>query len=80
MLIYAAGPGVFLGRAELASSHASGVSLTHVEEWDPPVPMDAVLANIPPTEKAKGDFAVGVVRITEVEHDAALDVARRLRR
>ena len=76
VLVYAAGPRVFVGRAEIASAaDAAGVTLTHVEEWDPPVPMDVVLARIPATEDAKGSFSVGLVRITEVEHEAALAVA-----
>jgi hypothetical protein len=37
--------------------------------------MDEVLARIPATEDAKGSFSVGLVRITEVEHEAALAVA-----
>ena len=76
VLVYASGPRVFVGRAEIAAvADASGVTLTRVEEWDPPVPMDAVLARIPASEKAKGDFPFGVMRVTEVEHDTALAVA-----
>jgi hypothetical protein len=67
----------FIGRAELASAvrdwtpsetraypgdSPSGVLLSRVEEWDPPVPMDAVLSRIDPAEDAKADFHAGVVR------------------
>ncbi len=46
-----------------------------VEEWDPPVPMRAVLSQIDPSEKAKADFDAGVVRITPHEYEVALAVA-----
>ncbi len=80
----------FIGRAELASAAhdwtpseaqaysgdlPGGVLLTQVEEWDPPVPMSAVLSQMDPAEKAKADFDVGVVRITEGEYETALAVA-----
>lgn len=76
-LIYLAAPErLFIGRAELASAvHAGGVSLAHVEQWNPPVPMSAVLAQIDPSEKAKADFGAGVVRITPGEYETALAVA-----
>jgi hypothetical protein len=93
VLIYLGAPDrVFIGRAELASAAhdwtpseaheypadaPGGVLLTHVEEWDPPVPMAAVLAEIGPSEKTKADFEQGVVGITDGEYDAALTVAGR---
>jgi hypothetical protein len=54
-----------------------GVSLAEVEEWDPSVPMSAVLAEIDPAENAKADFQAGVVRITANEYETALAVAAR---
>ena len=81
---------VFIGRAELASAihdwtplearrypgdSPDGVLLTQVEEWDPPVPMAAVLSQMDPREKARDDFATGVVRITDGEYATALAVA-----
>ena len=91
-LIYLAAPErVFIGRAELRSpvhewtpaeaqafpgDSPRGVVLAHVEEWDPPVPMSAVLAQIDPSEKAKADFDAGVVRITDGEYETAVAVAR----
>jgi len=53
----------------------SGVLLAQVEEWDPPVPMNAVLSHIDPAGDAKADFQAGVVRITANEYEAALAVA-----
>ena len=52
-----------------------GVLLARVEEWDPPVPMDAVLSQIDPAENARADFRAGVVRITTHEYETALAVA-----
>ena len=52
----------------------SGVSLAQVEEWDPPVPMNAVLSQIDPAENARADFETGVVRITANEFETALAV------
>ena len=49
--------------------------LAQVEEWDPPVPMDAVLSRIDPAENAKANFQAGVVRITANEYETALSVA-----
>ena len=90
VLIYLAAPErAFIGRAELVSSvhewtgseaqaypgdSAGGVLLSRVEEWDPPVPMDAVLAQIA-SETAKGDFDAAVVRISEREYETAVAVA-----
>ena len=80
----------FVGRAELASAvhlwtpaeartypgdSSSGVLLAQVEEWDPPVPMSAVLSQLEPTAKARADFDAGVVRITEHEAETVLAVA-----
>jgi hypothetical protein len=91
VLFYLGAPDrTFIGRAELASAvhdwtpseaqvypgeSPSGVSLARVEEWDPPVPMDAVLARIDRAEGARADFETGVVRITANEFETALDVA-----
>jgi hypothetical protein len=93
VLVYLAAPNrVFVGRAELATAvhdwtpaeaHSypgdapAGVLLTQVEEWEPPVPMEAVLARMDPSDKARADFDVGVVRITESEYATALAVAGR---
>ena len=80
----------FIGRAELASAahdwtpseakaypgdSPGGVLLAQVEEWDPPVPMSAVLSQMDPTENAKAEFEAGVVRITANEYETALAVA-----
>ncbi|GAA3701443.1 hypothetical protein GCM10022204_17830 [Microlunatus aurantiacus] len=88
VLVYVAAPSrFFLGRAVLASDvqdrdsseradTATGrVTVTGVEEWDPPVPMAGVLARIDRSAGARADFATGVVRITEEEYTAALSVA-----
>jgi hypothetical protein len=90
-LVYLAAPQrMFIGRAELASpvhdwtaaegeecaSNApSGVSLAQVEEWDPPVPMRAVLSQIDQSAGARANFEDGVVRITKEEYATALSVA-----
>jgi hypothetical protein len=91
VLIYLGAPDrEFIGRAELLSAvHdwtpseaqlypgdcASGVTLAQVEEWDPPVPMNAVLSQIDPSENARADFETGVIRITANEFETALAVA-----
>ncbi|MFL5925473.1 MAG: hypothetical protein ACJ77E_00865 [Gaiellaceae bacterium] len=91
VLIYVGAPDHdFVGRAEVASpahdwtpseaaaypgDSVGGVLLAQVEEWDPPVPMSAVLSQIGPSETAKADFDAGVVRITADEYEAALAVA-----
>ena len=91
VLIYLGAPErVFIGSAELASAvhewtsseallypggSPSGVSLARVEEWEPPVPMHAVLSRIGPSEKVKADFGTGVVRVTAYEFETALAVA-----
>jgi hypothetical protein len=59
----------------------SGVMLAQVEAWDPPVPMNAVLARVDPAASnpyvqanAKAGFRTGVVRITAHEYEAVLAV------
>ena len=97
-LIYVAEPeGEFIGRAELASAvrdwtpseaqvypgdSRSGVVLTEVEEWDPPVLMTAVLPRIDPAgsnpyvqANAAAGFQTGVVRITAHEYESVLEVS-----
>jgi hypothetical protein len=91
VLVYVGAPErTFIGRAELASpahdwtsseaqvypgDSPGGVSLARVEEWDPPVPMSAVLPLIDPSEGARADFEAGVVRITAHEYETARAVA-----
>ena len=91
ILIYLGAPErKFIGRTELASAvrdwtpseaqmypgdSPGGVLLTQVEDWDPPVPMSAVLSRIDPAENARADFEAGVVRITASEYETALAVA-----
>jgi hypothetical protein len=91
VLIYLAAPErEFIGRAQLASAARDwtaaeaqaypgdargGVVLSRVEEWNPPVPVDAVLAQIDPAENARADFEAGVVRITAGEYQAAMAVS-----
>jgi hypothetical protein len=93
-LVYLGAPDrLFIGRAEIASAvhswtpseaqeypgdSAAGVLLARVEEWDPAVPMSAVLSRIGPSKTAKADFQEGVVRITISEYESALAVAARL--
>ena len=76
VLIYLGAPErEFIGRAELASAaDSSEVRLAQVEEWNPPVPMSAVLARID-SPAAKADFEAGVVLITAKEYETALAVA-----
>jgi hypothetical protein len=91
VLVYLGAPDrEFVGRVELASAvhdwtpseaqvypgdSPSGVSLAQVEEWDPPVPMSAVLSRLEPIGNARADFETGVVRITANEFETALAVA-----
>jgi hypothetical protein len=91
ILIYLGAPErEFIGRAELASAahdwtpseaeaypgdSRGGVLLAQVEEWDPLVPMSAVLSQIDPAENARADFEASVVRITANEYETALAVA-----
>jgi hypothetical protein len=93
VLVYLGAPArTFIGRAELVSAvHAwtpseaqvysgdfpGGVLLAQVEEWDPPVQMNTVLAQMDPADKAGADFDKGVVRITASEYETALAVAAR---
>lgn len=88
ILIYLGAPErEFIGRAEVASAardwtpaearmypgdSQSGILLTRVAEWRPPVPVAAVLKQIDPAENARADFEAGVVRITHNEYQAAL--------
>jgi hypothetical protein len=101
-LIYLPAPEAeFIGRAKLATAvhdwtpseaeaypgdSASGVVLSHVEEWDPAVPMDTVVQRIDPTASnplvqanAAAGFRTGVVRITADEYEAAFALSREAR-
>ena len=91
VLVYLGAPDrEFIGRAELASAvhdwtpseaqvypgdAPSGVTLIQLEEWDPPLPMNAVLSQIDTTGNARADFETGVVRITSTEFATAVAVA-----
>ena len=91
ILVYLAAPErKFIARAELASAvhdwtpseaqvypgdSSGGVLLAEVEEWEPPVPMSAVLAQIDRSGGARADFQIGVVQITADEYETALAVA-----
>ncbi len=102
-LIYLSAPQAeFIGRAELATGvhdwtpaeaaaypgdSVSGVLLADVEEWDRPLPMDAVVRRIDPTASnplvqtnAAVGFRTGVVRITGDEYESALALSRGDRR
>jgi EVE domain len=102
VLIYLAPPRArFIGRAEVASAvhdwtpsetegypgdPPSGVVLAHVEEWDPAVPMDAVVQRVDPTASnplvqanAAAGFPLGLVRISAREYEAALALSREAR-
>jgi hypothetical protein len=101
-LIYLPDPEAeFIGRAELATAvhdwtpseaeaypgdSPSGVLLSHVEEWDPAVPMDTVVQRIDPTASnprvqanAVAGFRMGVVRITGDEYETARALSREAR-
>jgi hypothetical protein len=101
-LIYLSAPEAqFIGRAELATAvhdwtpseaeaypgnSPSGVLLSHVEEWDPAVPMGTVVQRIDPTASnplvqanAAAGFAMGVVRVTGDEYENALALSREVR-
>jgi EVE domain len=101
-LIYLPAPEAeFIGRAELATAihdwtpseaeaypgdSPSGVLLSHVEEWDPAVPMDTVVQRIDPTASnplvqanAAAGFRMGVVRITGDEYETAVALSREAR-
>jgi hypothetical protein len=91
VLVYLGAPHwELIGRAELASAvhdwtpsearvypgdSRGGVVLAQVEEWDPPVPISTVLAQIDPAGGARADHETGVVRITLHEYETALAVA-----
>lgn len=81
---------VFIGCAQIASAvHdwtpseaqvypgdlSSGVLLTLVEQWDPPVPMNTVLSRIDRSGGARADFQQSIVRVTANEYETALAVA-----
>jgi hypothetical protein len=76
VLLYVGAPErELIGRAELASAVEDvGVLLAQLEEWDPPVPMSAVLAHIA-SPIARADFDAGVVEITADEYETAVAVA-----
>jgi hypothetical protein len=101
-LIYLPAPdSEFIGGAEIATavhewtpSEAaaypgdcmSGVLLAHVEEWDPAVPMEAVVQRIDPTgsnptvqANAAVGFRMGVVLISAGEYEHALALYRSAR-
>lgn len=80
----------FIGRARLASAardwtpaeaqfypgdSPSGVLLSEVEEWDPPLPVNTVLLRIDPAENARGNFDASIVRITHQEYEIVLAVS-----
>jgi len=97
-LIYLAPEAEFIGRAELATAvhdwtpseaeaypgdSPSGVLLSHIEQWDPAVPMDTVVQRIDPTASnplvqanAAAGFRMGVVRITGDEYENAHALSR----
>jgi hypothetical protein len=98
-LIYLPAPEAeFIGRAELATavhdwtpSEAeayrgdlpSGVLLSHVDEWDPAIPMDAVVRRIDPAASnplvqanATAGFRRSVVRISAAEYEDAVALSR----
>lgn len=102
VLIYLPAPEAeFIGRAELATAvqnwtpsdadaypggSPGGVLLSHVEEWNPAVPMDTVVRRIDPTASnplvqanATAGFRMGVVRITRAEYESALALSREAR-
>jgi hypothetical protein len=93
-LVYLAAAGEFVARVELATAvhewtqtspgdSPSGVLLSQVEEWDPAVPMAAVVQRIDPTgsnpivqANAATGFRARVVLITADEYAAAVALAR----
>jgi len=102
VLIYVPAPdATFIGRAEIETAvhdwtpsetaayrgdATCGVRLRHVEEWDPPLPMETVARRIDPTRtnplvqtNASHGFSTAVVRITEEEYKSALALSRELR-
>jgi hypothetical protein len=102
ILIYLPAPEAeFIGCAELAtavhdwtpSEHeayrgdsSSGVLLSHVDEWHPAVPMDAVVRRIDPAASnplvqanATAGFQRSVVRISAAEYENAVALSREAR-
>jgi hypothetical protein len=91
----------FIGRAELATAvhdwtpseaetypgdSPSGVLLSHVEEWDPAVPMETVVQRIDPTASqplvqanATAGFRYDLVRISGDEYEATVALSREAR-
>ena len=64
-----------IGRGELASAVQDGeVLFVQVEESDPPVPLDSVLAHIA-SPIARTDFEAGLVEITADEYETAVAAA-----
>lgn len=101
-LIYLSAPEAeFIGRAELASAvhdwtpseaeaypgeSPSGVLLSHVEEWDPAVPMETAVQRIDPTgsnplvqANAAAGFRSAVVGISDDEYEATVALSREAR-
>jgi hypothetical protein len=97
VLIYLAAPKQeFIADAELSSAvhdwtsaeaevypgdSPCGVLLSHVQEWDPPVAMNAVVPRIDPEasnpyvqQNAGAGFQTGVIRITPREYETVLAV------
>ena len=102
VLIYLPAPErEFIGRAELGTAvqdwtpseaeaypgeSPCGVLLSHVEEWEPAVPMDTVVQRIDPTASnplvqanAAAGFRSAVVRIDEDEYEATVTLSREAR-
>ena len=91
VLIYLGAPErEFVGRAQVGSAvrdwtpseaqvypgdSPSGVLLAHVEEWNPPIPINAVLSRLHPADSAKADFERGVVEISSNEYETTLALA-----
>jgi hypothetical protein len=101
-LIYLPAPDAeFIGRVELATAvhdwtpseagacpgdSPSGVLLSHVEEWDPAVPMGTVVQRIDPTASnplvqanAAAGFRSDVVEISDGEYEATVALSREAR-
>jgi hypothetical protein len=101
-LIYLSAPDAeFIGRAELETAvhdwtkseaeaypgeSLSGVLLSHLEEWEPAVPMETVVQRIDPTASnplvqanAAAGFRDAVVRITGDEYEATVALGREAR-
>jgi hypothetical protein len=71
-----------VGCAEVTSAvlrwpNGEGVLLSHIEQWQPPVPMREVLARIDTSAGARADFTAGVLRITNIEYTTTLTLAHR---